>query len=131
MKNILLIGAKDILKKLGKDIWRKNTETYLVSVTDIKDIDFKSFCFKSDAPILCIFDEGNLVKATVNEVMEFCEKFNFVPMFVTDSNKTITHSAFLTLNDRYRDSMEYTTNKNNEGYEEFVDICANYLHGKD
>jgi len=129
MKNILLIGKN--LKSMGEEIWRLNKDTYFVSVTNIKDKDFLSFVYNSKTPILCILDESYLDNIKVNDMMELCETYNFVPMFVSISKDSLSHKAFLTLNNRYRDSMEYDVNEDNVDYDEFLKICVNYLHGKD
>ena len=127
MKNIILIGANT--KETSLDIWRKNTATYVVSVDNIRDKDFISFILNSEAPIICIFDEKYLEQCSVNAMLDFCEKYNFIPMFVSIHNKDLSHCAFLTLNDRFRESMEYTKNDNSNDYEEFIHICASYMEG--
>lgn len=127
MKNIILIGKNT--KETSLDIWRINTGTYVVSVDDIKDKNFISFILTCKSPIICNFDEEYLEKCHVNDMMDFCEKYNFIPMFISVHNKDLSHCAFLTLNDRFRESMEYTKNDNSEDYKEFIHICASYMEG--
>ena len=129
MKNILLIGNSVV--DIAQDIWKLNTNRYCVKVDDLSDKNLYLFCRKATAPIICVFDEKHLNNTKVNDVMEFCDKLNFVPMFISTDNKCLSHCAFLTLNDRYRDSLEYAINQEEKDLDEFKHICSSYMEGID
>ena len=127
MKNIILIGNEP--KNTSLDIWKLNTGIYVVSVDNIKDKNFIHFVLSAEAPILCDFDEKYLNNCSVNDMMDFCEKYDFIPMFISKHNKDLSHCAFLSLNDRFRESMEYTINEESKDYDDFIHICASYMKG--
>lgn len=126
-KNIMLIGKS--LETIGNDIWKHNTNSFLISVDNINDGEFLTFVRSSKFPILCMFDEMYLNDTQVNDVLDFCDTYNFIPMCVTDDKTDLSHIAFLNLNNRYRDCLEYTMNEENEDYDEFTHICASYMKG--
>lgn len=128
MKNILLIGNS--VKDIAEDIWKINTNTYCISSDNLEDGNLRSFIHQASVPIICVFDEKNLEKTEVNTLMDFCENNNFTPMFISTGNKCLAHCAFLTLNDRYRESMEYETNADETDLDEFKHICVAYMEGR-
>ena len=129
MRNILLIGRN--IKTVGNDIWKKNTNVYHVSTSTLTDRNFIDFILSAKTSILCSMEEKYLDDITVNGLMDFCDRYKFLPMFVVLDKSDLAHSAFLTLNDRYRDSLEYTINDEEKEYKDFVNICSEYLIGCD
>ena len=69
-------------------------------------------------------------KHSINDVVAFCRKFNYTPIIVSRSNKDPEHICYLALEDMLQKTIEYRLNDENIEYEEFLDICNEYVKGR-
>lgn len=125
--NLIIIG--DDVDKIAKDIWKANTNYYIINqspyVFDKKFIKF----IKNKRVIVCTTVE-QFADKDFNTVVDFMNDNKFIPIFVTDSNETIENRIYIAIDDYVENCILYLKNKKNEDYDNLIKICGDYLLGK-
>ena len=125
--NLIIIG--DDVDKIAKDIWKANTNYYIINqspyVFDKKFIKF----IKNKRVIVCTTVE-QFADKDFNTVVDFMNDNKFIPIFVTDSNDTIENRIYIAIDDYVENCVLYLKNKKNEDYDNLIKICGDYLLGK-
>lgn len=125
--NLIIIG--DDVDKIAKDIWKSNTNYYIINqspyVFDKKFIKF----IKNKRVIVCTTVE-QFADKDFNTVVDFMNDNKFIPIFVTDSNETIENRIYIAIDDYVENCVLYLKNKKNEDYDNLIKICGDYLLGK-
>lgn len=125
--NLIIIG--DDVDKIAKDIWKANTNYYIINqspyVFDKKFIKF----IKNKRVIVCTTVE-QFADKDFNTVVDFMNDNKFIPIFVTDSNETIENRIYIAIDDYVENCVLYLKNKKNEDYDNLIKICGDYLLGK-
>ena len=125
--NLIIIG--DDVDKIAKDIWKANTNYYIINqspyVFDKKFIKF----IKNKRVIVCTTAE-QFADKDFNTVVDFMNDNKFIPIFVTDSNETIENRIYIAIDDYVENCVLYLKNKKNEDYDNLIKICGDYLLGK-
>ncbi len=127
--NILYIGKNT--DNVLTDIWHLNTNYTVIQCNDLNNKQFQDYIKKLKNPnITYITAEKLQEKHSINDVVAFCRKFNYTPIIVSRSNKDPEHICYLALEDMLKKTIEYRLNDENIEYEEFLDICSEYVKGR-
>lgn len=125
--NLIIIG--DDVDKIAKDIWKANTNYYIINQSPyVFDKRFIKF-IKNKRVIVCTTVE-QFADKDFNTVVDFMNDNKFIPIFVTDSNETIENRIYIAIDDYVENCVLYLKNKKNEDYDNLIKICGDYLLGK-
>lgn len=125
--NLMIIG--DDVDKIAKDIWKANTNYYIINQNPyVFDKNFIKF-IKNKRVIVCTTVEQFKDK-DFNTVVDFMNDNKFIPIFVTDSNETIENRIYIAIDDYVENCVLYLKNEKNEDYDNLIKICGDYLLGK-
>jgi hypothetical protein len=92
-----------------------------VSTDDIYDVNIKSFLKRDDFKTMIITQPDIILSKKVNYFINFCEKYNILPIFITKKSEyktDITHIMYSNLEEVLEDSLEYI--HNDEDFSDFV-----------
>lgn len=125
--NLIIIG--DDVDKIAKDIWKANTNYYIINQNPyVFDKNFIKF-IKNKRVIVCTTVE-QFTDKDFNTVVDFMNDNKFIPIFVTDSNETIENRIYIAIDDYVENCVLYLKNEKNEDYDNLIKICGDYLLGK-
>lgn len=132
--NILFISdycGEEIVNKIATDIWHLNPTYCVIQCSDLKNRQFKDYIKKLTYSQFVIVDSKVLTeKDTINNVIDFCKNFHYTPVIITkERKKDQSHIVYLALEEAVENTVEYTLNEKMEDYEEFLDICNEYVKG--
>ena len=126
--NILFIGkdCDDIIT----DIWRCNTNYMVIQCINLNDKEFIHYIKSLECPNITIITAEKLQEShSINDVVAFCRKFHYTPIIVSRDNKDPEHICYLALEDMLQKTIEYRLNAEKIEYDEFLDICCDYVKG--
>lgn len=125
--NLMIIG--DDVDKIAKDIWKANTNYYIINQNPyVFDKNFIKF-IKNKRVIVCTTVE-QFEDKDFNTVVDFMNDNKFIPIFVTDSNETIENRIYIAIDNYVENCVLYLKNEKNEDYDNLIKICGDYLLGK-
>lgn len=126
--NILFIGSNcdDRLN----DLWKLNTNYTVLQCTDLNNKQFQDYIKKLKNSNITYMTAKTLQdNHSINDVVSFCRKFHYTPVIISRDNKDSEHICYLALEDMLQRTIEYRLNEQNCEYEEFLDICREYVKG--
>lgn len=126
--NILFIGEN--VDNVLNDIWKLNTNYAVIQCSDLKNRQFLDYVETLEHPHITYMTGETLQKKhTINDVVDVCHKINYRPIIISRDNKDLEHICYLALEDFLQDAIEYRLNEHNEQYDEFLEICFDYVKG--
>lgn len=125
--NLMLIGND--IDKIALEIWKANTNyTILNKSPNVWNKLFTKYIYKRD--VIVVTTSEQFVSKNINDVIDFMNKYDFIPVLVADSNKSIENNLYTGLTDEIPSTLLYIKNEKNKDYDEFVKISQGYLLGK-
>ena len=120
-KFLFITNDVELGKKIAKDLWQRRKSWCVVSTDDIYDVNLKSFMKDNDFKAMIVTTPDVMLSKKVNYFVNFCEKYNVLPIFITkksDYKTDITHIMYSNLEEVLEDSLEYI--HNDEDFADFV-----------
>lgn len=126
---LILCEDKDLSLKIGKDLWEKNKNWCVVTVTNCFDDEYKRFLKRYKT--ISLNDTNCWKDKKVNDFIKYCTKRKILPIFVTikkDLEKSFAHLMYSNIEEIFLDSMDYIHDeKDSNTYQEFLKIVGHYL----
>lgn len=125
--NLILIGND--IDELALDVWRANTNyTVLNKSPYVWGKEFGKFI--TNRPVIVVTTADQFVEKNINDVIDFFNDKEFIPVLVADNDKSIERNIYTALMDDIPSALLYTKNEKNKDYDELVRIAQGYLLGK-
>lgn len=125
--NLIVIG--DNVDAMCMAIWTANTNYAVLNKSpSIWTENFKKYVKKT--PVIVSTTADQFMSRTVDETVECLKKNEFIPAFVVNSTDDIEYKMYVAVSEYIPSAVTYIRNENNENYNEFIDICRDYLLGK-
>lgn len=125
--NLVIIG-KDT-DRIALDIWKGNTNYTVINRTpSMWSTAFTNYIKKKDVVVSVSCDQFLL--KPINDVIELFRKYEFIPIFISDSDKSNERDMYTALNQEFPSALLYTRNKKNKDYDKLLEITKGYLLGK-
>lgn len=125
--NLILMGNN--IDEFALDMWKANTNyTILNKSPYIWSKLFTDYIHNKD--VIVVTTSEQFVNKNINDVIEFMNKNNFIPILIADDSKSIENNMYTALTDEIPSTLLYTKNKENKDYDELIKISQGYLLGK-
>lgn len=125
--NLLIIGNNT--DDLAMDIWKGNTNyTVLNQNPYVFGEDFRDFV--KTRPVIVSTTIDQFLDVDVNDVIDIIKEYEFIPILIADDDKDTINYMYTILKDEELNTLLYTRNEENIGYDELVEIAQGYLLGK-
>lgn len=125
--NLIVIGNE--VDDIAIDIWRGNTNyTVLNNSPYVWGKQFLNFI--KDRPVIVSTSAYQFVEKEINKVIDFMEKYEFIPILIADNKQSIENNMYTALSSEIPSAVLYTKNKDKKDYKELLRITHDYLRGK-
>lgn len=124
-KNILIIGSnKDDALKLSKDVWELKKYWCIISTDDCYNYDVKQYI--KNNPTIIISDGKCFEKSKVNSFINYCNKYNIAPFFITKELSDFSHLMYSNIEEALENSAEFIYKKlEGDEYNNFIKFIIN------
>lgn len=131
-KHILFVTDElELTTTITKELWQYNTNWCIVSTDNIYTYDVKTFLNRDDYKLMVITNSKKIIERKVNEFVNFCKKYNILPIFITTTetyDKSLSHIMYSNIEELFDDSFEYIHNEKDPNcYTVMLNMLREYL----
>ena len=125
--NLIVVGND--VDDVALDIWKANTNyTVLNKNPYIWNKQFSNFI--ENRPVIVVVTAEQFMTKNINDVVDFMNKHEFIPILIADNKKSIENNMYTALIEHIPSTVLWTKNKQNKDYNELIKISQGYLLGK-
>lgn len=122
--NLVVIGNDT--DQICLDVWKNNTNYFVLNQNPY--LWGKNFLeYIKDKQVIVSTNDEQFKTKTINEFLEYMEKYEFIPIFIADGPDDFVNQMYSAVNDIIQEALLYTRNEKNEEYDMLLDITKDYL----